>query len=461
MSAEAAARGAPWSRAYDIKVLALPIVMTAVQWAVFMALSALLVLGPFVRTFEDVERYGYLADIMPSDWNATNVWLDSTDCAHSRGAWLALCESGKLVPISERAVADDPGHALLLGLWAIAQGKRATLPDVARLNTLVDAIGLLALAGLLFALRAWFAAIVLMALGPVEYLGWMGTSPHWSYIGLVSLCAVLPIALATRSLGLLAPCTGALWIASGLLFLAIASLMRESIGLMGFLVTAGTIGVLILRRRPVAPLAIAGTLALLAFATPKWVVAARDAAFEMQAAQRVAAHGMSHTLYLGLGFVENKWNIRYDDDYGAAVAGAIDPAIVFGSPEYFGLMRRLYVERWTDDPIEVMRIYLEKAWQLLATPTLYPGPPFGLVLLLALIHLAVAGAVGAWRALAFVQGLVIESVAVAFLLLFLAQAMAALPSQTYAMPANAFVLVLLGVVLEFFVRLLLRIRAAW
>ena len=38
--------------------------------------------------------------------------------------------------------------------------------------------------------------------------------------------------------------------------------------------------------------------------------------------------------------------------------------------------------------------------------------------------------------------------------------MVALPSQIYAMPANAFVLVLLGVIVEFFVRALLRIRAA-
>ena len=39
--------------------------------------------------------------------------------------------------------------------------------------------------------------------------------------------------------------------------------------------------------------------------------------------------------------------------------------------------------------------------------------------------------------------------------------MVALPSQTYAMPANAFVLVLLGVIVEFFARALLRIKAAW
>ena len=40
----------------------------------------------------------------------------------------------------------------------------------------------------------------------------------------------------------------------------------------------------------------------------------------MQPAERLAAHGLSHTLYLGLGYVENKWGIRYDDDYGEETA---------------------------------------------------------------------------------------------------------------------------------------------
>jgi len=432
---------------------------------VFLFCAALLVLGQFNRTFRDSERYGYLTDIMPSDWTATNVWLASSECALERGVWLAVCEKGKLVPISERAIADDPGHALLLDLWSMATGSRATLPDVARLNTLLDALGLLALAGLLFSLRAWLASIVLMWLGPVEYAGWMGTSPHWSYIGLVSLSAVLPIALAGKDLGLLSRRCGNLWIAAGLLFLALATLVRESIGIMGLLISLGVLCALIPRRahtrRRIARLLLLGALALAAFTTPRWVVVARDASFDMQPAQRLATHGLSHTLYLGLGFVENKWGIRYDDDYGEEIARKADPPVIFCSPEYFRLMWKLYLARWAEDPLEVSRIYADKAWQLLATPTLYPGPAFGIVLLIALLHLVAATALGAWRRIGFLQGFVVESISVAFLGLFLAQAMVALPSPTYAMPANAFVLVLLGVIVEFFVRAVLRIRAAW
>ena len=422
-------------------------------------------LGQFARTFKDSERYGYLADIMPSDWAATNVWLESSQCALERGVWLAVCEKGKLVPISERAIADDPGHALLLDLWSMTTRSRAILPDVARLNTLLDALGLLTLAGLLFSLRAYITSIVLMWWGPVEYVGWMGTSPHWSYIGLVSMSAVLPLAIAAKDLGLLSRRSGNLWIAAGLLFLGLATLARESIGLMGLLVSFGVLALLLMRRphqrRRIQPLLLAGMLVLAVFTTPRWAVMARDAAFDMQPAQRLATHGLAHTLYLGLGFVENKWGIRYDDDYGEAIANKAEPPVVFGSPDYFRLMGRLYLARWAEDPVEVLRIYAEKAWLLLAVPTLYPGPPFGIVLLLGLLHLAAATALGAWGRIGFPQGFVIEGVVLCFLGLFLAQAMVALPSQTYAMPANAFVLVLLGAIVEFFVRGLLRIKAAW
>src|SRR4029453_10140462 len=112
------------------------------------------------------------------------------------------------------------------------------------------------------------------------------------------------------------------------------------------------IAVLLLRRRPTVPrcagFALVLGLALAAVATPRAVVAARDAAFDMQPAKMVATHGLSHTLFLGLGFVENKWGIQYDDDYGEEVAAKA--GFVWCSPEYFRLMWKLYLERWAEDP---------------------------------------------------------------------------------------------------------------
>lgn len=417
---------------------------SALKWLAFAACVAGLVWGPFARTFEDVQRYGYMPDIMPSDWRATNVWLDSTDCTVARGVWLAVCEGDRLIPISERAIADDPGHALLLNAWAAITGKRATLVDVARLSTLLNTIGLVALAGLLFSLGAWITSIVLLALGPAEFLGWMGTSPHWAFIGMVSLTGLLPLAVATRR--------GWAWIGGGIVALAVVTLVRESIGLMGFALTLGAVATTTLLQRPrqlralMRP-ALVILLAMAALLAPKWATMARDAAFPMAPVERLQTHGLSHTLYLGLGFVENKWGIRYDDDYGEDLANKA--GLVFCSPEYFRLMWKLYLSRIAEDPVEVARIYWEKALQLLVVPTLYPGPPFGLVLAVGLVHLLAATGLGLWRRVGFPQGLPIEAVSLAFLGLFLAQAILALPSHMYAVPVNAFILVLFGALVEF------------
>ena len=421
---------------------------SALRWLAFAICVAGLVTGPFQRTFEDVRRYGYLTDIMPSDWRATNVWLDSSECTVSRGAWLAVCENDRLIPISERAIADDPGHALLLSAWAALTGERATLVDVARLNTLLNLVGLVALAALLFSLRAWITSLVLLALGPAEFLGWMGTSPHWAFIGMVSLAGILPLAIATRR--------NAAWIGGGIIALALATLVRESIGLMGFALTLGAVAAAALRAprtlRALPRLALILVLASVALLAPKWATMARDAALPMAPAERLQTHGLSHTLYLGLGFVENKWGIRYDDDYGEDLANKA--GIVFCSPEYFRMMWKLYLARIAEDPLEVARIYWEKAVRLLSVPTLQPGPPFGLVLAIGLAHLLAAAWFGAWRRVGLPEGLEIEAVSLAFLGLFLAQAILALPSQMYAVPVNAFILVLFGAIVEFAARAL-------
>ena len=419
---------------------------SALRWLAFAICVAVLVLGQFGRTFEDVRRYGHLADIMQSEWAATNIWLDSTECTVSRGVWLAVCEDGRLIPISERAIADDPGHALLLSVWAAMTGKPATLVDVARLSTLLNTIGLVTLAALLFSLRAWITSIVLLVKGPIEFLGWMGTSPHWAFIGMVSLAGILPLAIVTRS--------NRAWLAIGIAALAVVTLVRESIGLMGFALTLGALAVMALQRprpaRLLPHLALVLVLATGALLAPKWATTARDAAFPMAPAERLQTHGLSHTLYLGLGFVENKWGIRYHDEHGAELAERA--GVLYCSPEYFRMMWKLYLARIVEDPVEVARIYWEKALQLLVVPTMQPGPPFGIILAIGLVHLLAATWFGLWRRVGFPQGLPIEAVSLAFLGLFLAQAILALPSHLYAVPVNAFILVLFGTLVEFAVR---------
>lgn len=427
------------------------------RWLVFVLLLVVLGQGQFRTALTDAEQYRQTQE---ASWAATNVWLQSTDCARTTGAWLAICDGGKLMPISEYAIADDPGHALFLDFWAAASKRKASLAEVAYLNFALNSLGLIVLASFLFAARAYVTSIVLLALGPVVFLAWVGISPHWGFIGVASMAAVLPMALMAREAGVLPGWMGRIYLVVGLAGLSITALVREPIGSMVTLVTLAAIVMLALRRprrtRHQLRLLVVGVLVIAASAAPKGAVVARDMLFAMAPAQRIQTHGLSHTLYTGLGAVPNRFAIRYDDAFGASTAKAIDPDMVYGSPAYFELMWRLYVEKIVEDPGEVTRIYLEKAKLMLADPILDSAPPLWIALAITAGHFFLATLFGTWRRIGFTQGMIVEGLSLAFIGLFIVQGILAHPARMFALPVGAFLLVLCGVLLEFLCRFVWR-----
>lgn len=383
-----------------------------------------------------------------AEWGATNVWLKSAACARQTGTWLALCENGKLLPISDEAIADDPGHAFLLGLWARFAGRDATLLDTARLNIGIDVLGLAMLVAILIALRAYWAAIVLLALGPVVYVKWFTTAPHWAFIGVASLQSILPLALAGAAVGRLSRRSATVFTIIGLLGICLGALIRHHIAMMGLFVSLSVLAVIAFGRfrhsRGVRDLLLVAVLAAVATTTPRWVLSARDALFAIEAERLIPEHGTSHTLYIGLGAVENRWGLRYDDKMGVAHAAKAAPEVEAYSPAYYRLMWRLYLDRLTEDPAEVARIYWEKAKAVLGDPILDPLPPLwvSLVIAFAVQVLASRDTPRSQRLLDL--QLVIGLISFAFIGLFVLQGILAHQARMYAMPIGAFLLLLLA-----------------
>lgn len=383
-----------------------------------------------------------------AEWGATNVWLKSAACARQTGAWLALCENGKMVPISEQAIADDPGHAFLLGLWARLAGRDATLLDAARLNIGIDVLGLAMLAAILTSIGAYWAAIVLLALGPVVFVGWMTTAPHWAFIGIASMQSVLPLTLAGTASGNLSRRGAIVFTTIGLVGICLGALIRHHIAMMGLLVSLLTIVVIAFDRfrrgHAIRDLLLIAALAVVATGTPRWVLMARDAAFPIEAGRLIAEHGTSHTLYIGLGAVENRWGLRYDDKLGVAAAAKAAPDVEAYSPDYYRLMWRLYFDRLSEDPFEVARIYYEKAKALLSDRILDSGPPLWISLLIALAA-QILGSRETPRAQRLVdRQLFINLVSFAFIGLFVLQGILAHHMRIYAAPIGVFLLLLLA-----------------
>lgn len=434
-------------------------------WRRWMLFVLLLIAGGWGPIETVLHKAGHFAEVSTSDWEPTNVWLKSSECAQRQRVWLALCrDDGKLVAITELALGDDLGHALLLDLWAIASGRSASLVDVARLNIGLNILGFVVLASFLFATGSYIAAIAFAILGPTIYFGWIGVSPHWSFIGMTSMAAVLPMAIVGRECCFLSRKLGIAYVALGLFGLSIAMLVREAIGLMGIVTTLGTIIFVVARRqrkeRRYRHLLVVGLLALLTSVAPRFAPAARDVFFTVQPSGRVGRHGFSDILYMGLGAVPNSLGISYADDVAKGAAEQIDPKIVYCSSKYFRIMWRLYFDKVTSQPAEVMRIYVEKAKRILADRILDLAPPLAVVLLLGLAHFLAATAFGLWSRIGYSQGLLLGGAALVIICLFIAQAILATPDRLYSMPMGPALLMLAGVSAEFLGRSVLLLRAA-
>ncbi|MBN9087589.1 MAG: hypothetical protein J0J01_11825 [Reyranella sp.] len=404
-------------------------------------------LPQLLSSFHDSQRY---ATATESDWEGTNNSLESATCARKTGKWLLqLCDGDRIVPFS----AEDPGQALLMSAWARLAGRDATVMDVARLNLGINALGLVVLVATLITFGTFATAVVVLILGPTVFLSWFDTLPHWALIGTVSMQLILPLALIARARSWLSPTVSGLLIAVGLLLLAFASLLREVVGLSVLLVTI-VAGIWALwhdrhrRRRWMATIAILAA-AVVASQSSRLVITARNAAYALDAANLPATHGMSHTLYIGLGAVPNKWGIRYDDAVGREAAAAAEPGVAMYSKDYFRVMSALYWAKWREDPGEVARIYLVKLGILLGDSVIELTPPLGvlLVLVTAIQLLArhrrwTAGDRGGETRLA------INLIVLGLIGLIMAQAMLATPTRLYTMPIGPLILVLVGIAVE-------------
>src|SRR3981081_4233047 len=308
----------------------------------------------------------------------------------------------------------------------MATDDRISLEDVDDMYIALSTAGGIVLASFLFAIRAYVTSIVFLMAGPVIYLRWIGVSPHWGFIGVTSMALVLPMALIAKEHGFLSRWSGRAYVAVGILGLSVAALVREPIGVMGFVTSVGVICALVVRRlrsrSRLRSLFVLGALVFVASAASTWVVLARDVSFEMEPAQRVITHNFSHTLYIGLGAVPNGFGISYDDDVARTAAERVAPDVVYCSPEYYRVLWKLYWSKWAHAPLEVMRIYLEKAKLILADRVLDDAPPLGFVLLFTVAHFIVVTTFGVWRRINFSQVLLMEGAAITLIGLFVVQA---------------------------------------
>lgn len=309
-----------------------------------------------------------IAGELEPSWSSAATWVRSAECARTTKAILVICHGGRLLPIADESAGDDPGPPAAMGAYAALTGAVVTESDVSRINTIINYAGILSLAALLFCARLPFLSFLTLTIGAMMANHFHSLGPHPAQFGVACLATLLPLAI------LALPPAGAprsvfwLWIACGILGLAIAMMFREAIGLMGVLAGLLALGISyfgrVLKSSAIAHVLIA-CLAVATIWVPYSALRARDAAFHVAPSTRMEQHGTWHNLYIGLGAVENPFGIAWNDDSAIEGARRINPAVVYLSNEYFSILRHRYLEIVLQHPLEVAVVYLKKLGEAL------------------------------------------------------------------------------------------------
>ena len=433
----------------EIREMKLPRWMNGYFW-----LSVLIIA---LVTVPQLKRSVAAGSGLPMDWAASAKWLESAECARTMGVLLVGCPNGRLVPLAAISNADDPGHALLLGAYSMITKKKLKPKSISVLNTIVNFLGLFLTAGLLFSLGARVSPLIILSVGAVMANDLHAIAPHPAELGAGSFAAVLPIVIlaapALRARRWLLPA----WLVVGLLALALASLLRESIGLMGLAASAGAMAVSVWfspkrLASAVYHAALFAGIILVAY-TPAGIFKARDLLYDVPQTALIERHGAAHSLYLGLGVVPNAFGIRWSDEAGSQAVKQVDSKVAYVSQDYYRILGHQYLRLVMSNPVEVIRIYFAKLMIFLRAPlggAVWATSSVGFVGLVIASILATVR-LRLWRARLW-QGYPIDAVtavACVFVGFHLVQAAVIHPSVHYALPIKIYFLLLVCSCIEY------------
>jgi hypothetical protein len=363
------------------------------------------------------------------------VWIQSAECFKKTGVILAACpDNTGFSPMENASAADDRGHGLLLSLLHGAFDLPATNTTLVYLNIAINiaGIGLLAWQIYRIGFRAGAAIFLLIAL---RLLGdpTITADVTGSVYGMFALGLLLPL----QTLRMFSLERNGwpewVWLCVSGLCLALVMLLREPFGFVG-IITAGLAIVLgVLRRGRGARLghlalgfAVVGAMVLTVNAA-NLLVSYRVHVQGVPLGTGILTHGLSHTLYLGLGAEPNSFGIEWSDTNADNAVRARDPTIQYVSPQYYQMLSKLYIELVLQHPLEVARIYAAKARKVLAS-TIIPWLVFSVGAALAGLALHRQRNAAAPYAVAVEDVLILTGAAV---LLHAAQAILAFPALIY------------------------------
>jgi hypothetical protein len=295
-----------------------------------------------------------------------------------------------------------------------------------------------------------FSTLLLLTVGPWLSDQLHALSPHPAQFGCACFAAIFSIAILESPVGTKKR-TFVIWMAAGIVAIAIASVFRQAIGLMGTVTGLLFAAVYTFRLGPRNNLAfgLIVAIALLAsYKAPYLILRARDIAFQLPPSTMLEQHGIWHNLYIGLGVVPNPFGIEWSDDYARSAVNRADPSVILLSPRYFDMLRNWYFSILFHHPLEVAAVYLKKL-----SITLNSELPSNLRLIpLWMVTLVTVTIAVATRYLSskkkWLSSDGVISVSCVYITLFIGQAMLFHYSIQYLFPIQLFILLAFGASLD-------------
>jgi hypothetical protein len=106
-----------------------------------------------------------------------------------------------------------------------------------------------------------------------------------------------------------------------------------------------------------------------------------------------SSHVLWHSVYIGYGYLPNRWDIRYQDLVAYRDVLREDPKALYLGPAYGRILRARYFELVRDDPLYAVRVYAAKALTAIGRA----GPGLMVLALLAPWLMAESRRRGRWR----------------------------------------------------------------
>jgi hypothetical protein len=422
-------------------------------WTAVLLLALAYMASRFTIEMRQADRHAYLYGYPKPNDQALSC-VASAACMRKTGIFLAIFDSKQhLQRIEDVAQGNDGGETFLADVAAVVSSSEVTLTTMVRINACINALGVFFLGGMLVWIGLRWAGALCVFAG--AYYAMPGPIPSADlsgmFIGIFCLAAIPSLWLA----GLYRPSSSPRALFGGTAFswfcLAWANFLREPMGTLGAVLAVLCLVVLFLFTTPrkaadALRLLVGVAIIYSALLFAPFMFHLRNVLFHFSPSHLTLAHGIWHTMYVGLGTLPNPWGISWDDFDAFARYQKINPGAEIYTPVYYQSMRQAYWEVLRHDPKGVFFMYLTKSRQVLFAPLkiiglhvfvwaslVFVGVPLALARVPVKKSTALAAA---WVLALWVAGILLQGVL-------------AIPHRMYLYPVTFVALVMLCCFLDF------------